>query len=156
MFYSDFRPNNRRQAWNSQPRSSIRATRRHRIREGLAPENRGKRGARKVSTAAPGNPWPPDEIAKAIKIKSWSSNLAEIIRSTNLYGLTDGTYRAAIVALTDLGRRLVYPRNDEELLEAKREALLSVELFKEVVSYYTDGIIPILRISITRSRDSLG
>ena len=95
-----------------------------------------------IKTQNAGNPWPPDEIAKAIKIKSRSSNLSEVIRSANLYGLVDGSYRATAVSLTEIGRRLAYPKSDEELQQAKKDALLSVDLFKRVISHYKDGIIP--------------
>ena len=95
-----------------------------------------------IKTQNSGNPWPPDEIAKAIKIKSRSSNLREVIRSTNQYGLTDGTYRSASISLTDLGRRVAYPQSDDEFVQAKKDALLSVDLFKRVIAHYKDGNIP--------------
>jgi hypothetical protein len=98
--------------------------------------------AEAIKTQNAGNSWPPDEIAKAIKIKSRSSNLAEIIRSAGLYGIVDGTYRASTVSLTDLGRRLAYPANDDELRRAKNDALFSVELFKRVILHYKGGNIP--------------
>lgn len=95
-----------------------------------------------IKTQNAGNPWPPDEIAKAIKIKSRSSNLAEIIRSANLYKLIDGSYRAATISLGELGRKLAYPQNDDELKQARRDALFSVDLFKRVILHYKDGAIP--------------
>ena len=95
-----------------------------------------------IKTQNAGNPWPPDEIAKAIKIKSRSSNLAEIIRSANLYKLVDGTYRAATISFSELGRKLAYPQNDDELKQARKDALFSVDLFKKVILHYKDGQIP--------------
>jgi hypothetical protein len=95
-----------------------------------------------IKTQNAGNPWPPDEIAKAVKIKSRSSNLAEIIRSANLYKLVDGTYRAATISLSELGRKLAYPQNDDELKQARKDALFSVDLFKKVILHYKDGQIP--------------
>ena len=86
-----------------------------------------------IKTQNAGNPWPSDEIAKAIKIQTRSSNLGEVIRSSNLYGLVSGTYRAVTVVLTDLGRRLAYPQNDQELKQARQEALFSVDLFNRVI-----------------------
>lgn len=95
-----------------------------------------------IKTQNAGNPWPPDEIAKAIKIKTRSSNLGEIIRSCNLYAVAAGTYRSPLINLTDLGKRLAYPVDDDELRRAREEAVLSVDLFRRVIGHYSNGDLP--------------
>src|ERR1700689_3655605 len=74
----------------SRAKSSAKATKRK--KKSLKKAGRQKREARSypgktledcvkiveaIKTQNAGNPWPPDEVAKAIKIKSRSSNLAE-------------------------------------------------------------------------------
>lgn len=95
-----------------------------------------------IKTQNSGNPWPPDEVAKAIKIKARSSNLGEIIRSASLYGLVEGTYRAALVSLTELGRQIAYPPSEDGLRNSCLEAIRKVDLFDRVLTHYNDGNLP--------------
>jgi hypothetical protein len=56
-----------------------------------------------------GQPWPPPEVANALGLGAKSGNFFYLTSASRHYGLTEGTSQASEIALTDLGRRAVYP-----------------------------------------------
>src|SRR5205814_6813280 len=58
-----------------------------------------------------GNPWPPDDVAPACNMSKKTSSFFYLSASARDYGLTAGTRDAPEIALTDLGRDIVYPES---------------------------------------------
>ena len=76
-----------------------------------------------------GNEWDSKEVAAALGIRAGSANFWYLTAASRDYGLTIGTRDSAVISITDLGRRAVYPGSDEEESGALREAFLMVEPF---------------------------
>ena len=89
-----------------------------------------------------GNPWTPAEVASALEMGARSSGFFYLTASSRDYGLTHGTRNTARIELSDLGRRLAYPKSAQEESEAVRDAFASVEVFKRVLDYYQGGKLP--------------
>src|SRR5688572_20310891 len=80
-----------------------------------------------------GNPWPPDQVAEALGIGAKGGNFYYVSAASRDYGLTTGSRETAEIALTDLGRRVVYPESDAAQQQAYLDAFLSVESFRKVL-----------------------
>jgi hypothetical protein len=89
-----------------------------------------------------GNPWEPNEVRKAIGAGTGGNTYFYLTAASRDYGLTTGTSTAAKIALTDLGRDLVYAPNPESEKNLKLRAFLNVELFKNVLEYYKGSNLP--------------
>lgn len=89
-----------------------------------------------------GKPWKPIFIADALEIRPTSSNFREITSSAYKYGLIDGTWNVEQIGLTPLGRSLTKPMSPEQELRAKQQAVLNVDTFQRIFSYYKDAKFP--------------
>jgi hypothetical protein len=89
-----------------------------------------------------GNPWPASEIAGVLGLSAKGVGFVYYLLSSKKFGLTDGTSAKGQVALTDLGRQLVYSGSPEEELRARRAAFLKVDIFKEVLEHYKGSKLP--------------
>src|SRR3954471_20149138 len=69
-----------------------------------------------------GNPWPPEEIGRALSLGSKTGSFFYLTAGAREYGLTDGSSKAEKIALTALGRRVAYPKSPEESNAARRDA----------------------------------
>src|SRR4051794_31213000 len=78
-----------------------------------------------------GNPWKSDEVAQALDLGPQSGNFFYLTSAAQQYGLTAGTRETAVISLTPLGRRAVFPSSAEDEAEAKRSAFLNVEVFNK-------------------------
>jgi predicted nucleotide-binding protein len=58
------------------------------------------------------------------------------------YGLTNGGWNAAQIALTPLALKILKPKIENEPLEGKREALLKPRVIREFLTRYNDAPIP--------------
>lgn len=58
------------------------------------------------------------------------------------YGLTTGIKTAEKIALTDLGRDLIYAPNPDAEKTLKEQAFLNVDIFKRVLEYYKGSNLP--------------
>jgi predicted nucleotide-binding protein len=58
------------------------------------------------------------------------------------YGLTVGGWNAAQIALTPLALKILKPKNENEPLPGKREALLKPRVIREFLTRYNDSAIP--------------
>lgn len=94
-----------------------------------------------LKTFNAGNPWSPRELAKSANTGVGTSYF-NLTASSRDYGFTVGTREASKIELTDLGRRLVYPKSPAEELEAIHAAFMSVPLFKKVYEYYQGQNLP--------------
>jgi hypothetical protein len=90
-----------------------------------------------------GNPWPPEEVARAVGSASASSSTFFYQTSASqAFGLTKGTRDASRIELASLGRNIVYAPGPTEELENKRKAFFGVELFKKVFDHYGGSKLP--------------
>ena len=88
-----------------------------------------------------GNPWPPVEVGKVLGMGK-STTFYYLTAGARDYNLTLGTRDANKISLTGLGKKVLYPRSPEEEMVAKREAFLSVEVFRKVLEYYKGSELP--------------
>lgn len=89
-----------------------------------------------------GNAWTPDQVAKALGLGEKSGNFYYVAAASRDYGLTTGSRDTAEVALTELGRKAVYPQTDAERSEAYLEAFFHVETFRRVLEHYGGNNLP--------------
>jgi hypothetical protein len=94
-----------------------------------------------IRTGNNGNPWPPDQVAKALGMGTGSSffYLAQAARD---FGLTEGGRDAANISLTALGRKAVFPNSPQDAVDAKLEAFNSNDTFRAVVKHYGGSNLP--------------
>ncbi len=71
-----------------------------------------------------------------------SGNFFYLTSASKQYGLTDGSSQTTELALTDLGRRAVYPSSPEEERTALRDAFLHVQAFRRVLEHYGGNNLP--------------
>jgi hypothetical protein len=89
-----------------------------------------------------GNDWPPEEVAKAVKLSRKNSKFFYLAAGSRDYGLTEGASASAKIQLTPLGRAVVYPQSAQSGLQAKLQAFLNVESFKNVLRHYKGNNLP--------------
>ena len=99
------------------------------------------RVANAIKVGNNGNPWPPDQVAKALGMGTGSS-FFYLTQAARDFGLTEGTRDATNISLTTLGRKAVFPTSAQDVEDAKVEAFLSVEKFKQVVEHYGGSNLP--------------
>jgi hypothetical protein len=92
-----------------------------------------------------GNAWSPKEIAAVLKIGPSTNNYYSLTAASRDYGLTTGNRDSAVIELTELGRKAVYPASDEAETEVRREAFLTIDVFRKVLAYYRGNNLPELR-----------
>lgn len=88
------------------------------------------------------NPWEPDEIWKAIGAGTGGNTYFYLTAASRDYGLTIGTSTVEKIALTDLGRDIVYAPDPEAEKTLKVRAFLNVDIFKRVLEYYKGSNLP--------------
>lgn len=88
-----------------------------------------------------GNPWSPDDIAKAMKMGK-GNNFYYLTASSRDYGFTEGTRSTEKIALASTGRSIVYARSREEEVNGYRQAFFNVPLFKKVYAHYDGRTLP--------------
>ncbi|MEH2084060.1 MAG: hypothetical protein V7K89_30050 [Nostoc sp.] len=91
-----------------------------------------------------GNPWSPDEIAKALEIGN-SNKYYSLTASSRDYGFTEGTRSTKTIALASIGRSIVYARSAEEEINGYKQAFFRVPLFKRVYECYDERTLPQIR-----------
>lgn len=89
-----------------------------------------------------GNPWPSEQVAEALGIGAKGGNFFYISAASRDYGLTTGSRESAEIALTELGRRAVYPESDAAQQQALLDAFLAVDLFRKVLQHYGGNNLP--------------
>lgn len=89
-----------------------------------------------------GNPWEPEEIRKAVGAGTGGNAWFYLTAASRDYGLTSGTRDTEKIALTDLGREIVYAPNEETERALKLRAFLNVNVFKRVLEYYKGSNLP--------------
>lgn len=89
-----------------------------------------------------GNAWPPDDVAAALNISRKNERFFYLAGSSRDFGLTEGSRDSQMIALTDLGRELVYAPTPEAEKALKLKAFLNVDIFRRVLEYYRGSNLP--------------
>ena len=98
--------------------------------------------AQKIKELNGGNPWTPAQIAEAIGMGSHSPDFFYVTAASRDFGLTIGTRETATIALTELGKELVYAPSPEVEQQQKLEAFHKIELFSKVLQHYKGSNLP--------------
>lgn len=98
--------------------------------------------AQKIKELNGGNPWEPESIATALDVGARSPKFYYITAAARDFGITTGSRDTTTIALTDLGRSIVYAPDPEAEREKKVEAFLSIDLFKRVLEHYKGSDLP--------------
>jgi hypothetical protein len=98
--------------------------------------------AQKIKELNGGNPWPPDNIATALEVGAKSTRFYYITAASRDFGITTGSRDTPTIALTDLGRAIVYAPDPTAEAAKKVEAFLQIDLFKRVLEHYKGSSLP--------------
>lgn len=85
-----------------------------------------------------GKPASPLYVAKALTVDPKGSQLKVLSGAAIAYGLVEGGSQAAAITVTDLGRRILRPKQEGADVVAKREAVLRPRVFGDFLRNY-DG-----------------
>lgn len=91
----------------------------------------------------------PLQLAEALDIKPSSGGWRELCGASIAYGLTEGGYNAQEIKLSDLGRRIVAPRDEGDDVVAIVEASLTPRVCKEFLARYDGAKFPSDRVAIS-------
>ena len=97
--------------------------------------------AQKIKELNGGNPWAAKEIANAIGIRD-NNKLYYYTASSRDFGITTGTSQGKEIALTELGKEIVYAPDPITERKKKIEAFLNIDIFKKVLDYYKGSALP--------------
>lgn len=89
-----------------------------------------------------GQPYNRIDLAASIDLSPESSVLRTLITASTKYGLTEGSYAAERVGLTELGTRIVSPTSDEEKAAALLEALYRIDFYKDFFEQFRTHRLP--------------
>ncbi|MFJ4810252.1 hypothetical protein [Streptomyces longwoodensis] len=103
-----------------------------------------------------GNPWPPEQVAKALGVGKGSSNFFYLTASSRDFGLTSGTRDSPLITLSPLGRQAVYPSSHEDERESLYKAFFSVEIFHRIVDHFNGSKLPEERFLTNTLQASFG
>lgn len=92
-----------------------------------------------------GNPWPPEDVAKAVNQSKNNRSFFYMAASSRDFGITLGSRDTKEIALTDLGQNIVYAPNPDDEKKHKQEAFLNIDIFKNVLNYYKGSNLPEMR-----------
>lgn len=89
-----------------------------------------------------GNPWQPDEVAKALGMSSKGNNFYYLTASSRDYGFTEGYSKAEKISLASTGQSIVFARSKEEEENGYSQGFFNIPFFKKVYDYYSGGLLP--------------
>ena len=84
----------------------------------------------------------PHNVAMALDLSPTSGRWRDLCGSSIAYGLTEGGYAAAEITLTDLGRRIVAPEEDNDDIVAKMQAILNPRIMRTFYEKYDRAKFP--------------
>ncbi len=92
-------------------------------------------------------PARPLHVAAALEMSPTSGPFRQLCGAAIGYGLTDGGPNAGAIALTDLGRRVVAPLEEDDDLRARRQAALVPAVERRFLEKYDGSPLPADRIA---------
>lgn len=95
-----------------------------------------------------GHPTTPIQVAMAMDISPTSSNWQDLPGASVAYGLTSGSYNAQQIQLTELGKKIVAPKTEDEDKEAIIEAVLKPRILNDFFTKYNRAKFPKDNIAI--------
>lgn len=90
-----------------------------------------------------GKPWRSEELAKAVGFnqpQDW--RYLDLLRASNLYGLTTGSGANSQISLATIGEDVVAPSSPTQRQDALLKAFRNVEDFQKVESHYAGKKVP--------------
>lgn len=100
------------------------------------------RVAEALSDQFAGKSAAPHDVALAMNVSPTSSAWRQVTGAALAYGLTQGSWSAAVISLTDLGRRIVAPTEEGGDLVAKVEAMMKPRILREFFQKYDRAKFP--------------
>jgi predicted nucleotide-binding protein len=88
------------------------------------------------------SPYNRIDLAASVDLSPESSTLRTLITASNKFGLTEGSYAAEKITLTDLGRKIVSPTSDEEKAQGLMTALYMVDFYKDFFERFKNHRLP--------------
>lgn len=101
-------------------------------------------------------PTKPLRVAQALDLTPTGGRFKALCGAAIGYGLTDGGARAETIELTDLGRRIVAPREEGDSKRAKREAALRPTVVRRFLEKYNGSKLPPGKIAGNVLADEMG
>lgn len=98
--------------------------------------------ARSIAENNACKPYSRLSLAESIKRSPESSGFRNLITSSSSYGLTEGSYAAPQVKLTDLGLSIVAPKSDEEKRQGMIRAAFNIKQFADLYKHFDQHKIP--------------
>lgn len=92
-----------------------------------------------------GNPLDPKLVAEYCGLSPTNNDFVYLLSAATQFGLTTGTIRSDGIALTDFGRELAYAGSASEEEQLRKQAFLSVDVFKRVLEHYRGSQLPELK-----------
>jgi len=89
-----------------------------------------------------GKPWKPIFVAEALNISPTSTNFRDLTSSAFKYGLTQGTWNAQYISLSQLGNSITKPIDPIKRVADLQKAVQNVEIFKSIYEHYRDSKFP--------------
>jgi hypothetical protein len=93
------------------------------------------------------HPATPVDVGAAIGIRPTSGGFRDLAGSSIAYGMTEGGYNADLIALTDLGKRIVAPMEEGDDRKAMQEAFLNPRVVNQFLKRYDGSPFPIDQIA---------
>lgn len=81
-------------------------------------------------------------VAQAMNVAPTSGPFRMVCGASIAYGLTEGGYNAATISVTNLGKRILKPTEENQDLLAKREAALKPRVIGEFLKKYDGSKLP--------------
>lgn len=110
---------------------------------------KASRLARSIWDNFAGRSAKPMQLAEALDVKPSSGGWRELCGASIAYGLTDGGYNATEIKLTDLGRRVVAPKDEGDDVVATRLAALTPRVCREFFTRYDGMKFPNEKVAIS-------
>lgn len=89
-----------------------------------------------------GAPYNRVDLAASLGMSPEGSGFRILITASGKFGLTEGSYVAEKISLTELGRSIVSPTADEEKAESLLKALYNVEFYKSFFTKFQNHRLP--------------
>jgi hypothetical protein len=89
-----------------------------------------------------GKPSAPLQVAKALNMDPKGSQVRVLSGAAIAFGLIEGGAQATSISITELARRILRPKQENDDLAAKREAVLKPRVFGDFLRQYDGNAFP--------------